>query len=185
MPLPNDPSYSGGDTVNTQGYLTPVRLPQSSNFFVARIDHDFSSKWHFMTSYRYYGLRQFTSSQIDIGGALPGDTFGQAVSKSTRPAKPSMLVAGLTGTLTPHLTNDFRFSFMRELLGVGYELGSAPASRPRRRGRDGRRIRERADPVQREREQRPRAFLGQLDQRLSRRPHITSRQSPVPVWWYV
>ncbi len=58
MPLPNDPQFSntgnGIDGINAQGYLGALALPQSSNFFVARIDHDFGDKWKFMSSYRYY-----------------------------------------------------------------------------------------------------------------------------------
>ena len=85
MPLPNDPT--AGDTVNTQGYLTAIALPQSSDFGVVRLDHDFSESWHFMSSYRYYRYFQNTSSQMDIGGALPGDTFGQAAASAPRPQK--------------------------------------------------------------------------------------------------
>jgi hypothetical protein len=111
MPLPNDPT--GGDTVNTQGYLTPIALPQRSTFGVVRLDHDFGDKWHFMSSYRYYGYSQLTSQQVDIGGALPGDTLGQAAASAPRPQKPSYFVAGLTTTITANLTNDFRFSYLR------------------------------------------------------------------------
>jgi hypothetical protein len=111
MPLPNDPT--AGDTVNTQGYLTPVSLPQRSTFAVVRLDHDFGDKWHFMTSYRYYGFSQLTSQQVDVGGVLPGDTLGQAAASAPRPQKPSFLVAGLTTTITPNLTNDFHFSYLR------------------------------------------------------------------------
>jgi Carboxypeptidase regulatory-like domain len=111
MPLPNDPT--GGDRYNTQGYLTNINLPQTSDFGVIRVDHDFGSRNHFMASYRYYRYNQLTSSQVDIGGALPGDTFGQAVASAPRPEKPSYVVAGLTTTITPNLTNDFRISFLR------------------------------------------------------------------------
>ncbi|HEV2688978.1 MAG TPA: carboxypeptidase regulatory-like domain-containing protein, partial [Bryobacteraceae bacterium] len=111
MPLPNDPQ--GGDTVNTQGYLTPISLPQRSDFGVIRLDHDFGDKWRFMASYRYYSFYQLTSQQVDIGGALPGDTLGQAAASAPRPEKPSYLVAGLTTTFTPNLTNDFHISYLR------------------------------------------------------------------------
>lgn len=111
MPLPND--LTAGDTVNTQGFLTPVSLPVKAAFAVGRLDHDFGDKWHFMASYRYYGYSQLTSSQVDIGGALPGDTLGRAAASAPRPQKPSYLVAGLTTTITPNLTNDFRFSYLR------------------------------------------------------------------------
>jgi hypothetical protein len=111
MPLPNDPT--AGDTVNTQGYLTPVSLPQKSTFAVARIDHTFSERWRFMASYRYYGYSQLTSQQVDIGGVLPGGTLGQAAASAPRPQKPSYLVVGMTTTITSNLTNDFRFSYLR------------------------------------------------------------------------
>ena len=67
---------------NTQGYLTPVALPLTSNFVVARIDHDFGQNWRFMGSYRYYKFNQYTNNQVDIGGILPGDTFGVGVTKT-------------------------------------------------------------------------------------------------------
>jgi hypothetical protein len=111
MPLPNDPS--AGDGHNTQGYLTTLPLPLSTNFAVVRIDHDFGSNWRFMSSYRYYRLDQVTNNEVDIGGALPGDTLGQASSKTQKPQTPSYWVAGLTGVITPHLVNDFHYSYLR------------------------------------------------------------------------
>lgn len=111
MPLPNDPQV--GDRFNTQGYLAPVPLPLSSNFAVARIDRDLSTNWRFMASYRYYKLTQFTTNQVDIGGALPGDTFGVASAKTQRPQTPSYWVGGLTGVIRPNLVNDFRYSYLR------------------------------------------------------------------------
>ena len=111
MPLPNDPQ--AGDRFNTQGYLTPLRLPVRSNFAVGRIDHDFGQNWRLMASYRYYKFNQFTSNQVDIGGVLPGDTFGIAAAKSQKPQTPSYWVAGLNGVITPHLINDFHYSYLR------------------------------------------------------------------------
>ena len=111
MPLPNDPQ--SGDTYNTQGYISNVKLPVTSDFGVIRLDHDFGERNHFMISDRYYTYNQFTSNQIDIGGALPGDTFGQAAASAPRPQKAEYLVAALTTTLTPSLTNDFHFNYIR------------------------------------------------------------------------
>jgi hypothetical protein len=121
MPLPNDPQ--AGDRFNTQGYLTPLRLPVRSNFAVARIDHDFGQNWRLMTSYRYYKFNQFTSNQVDVGGLLPGDTFGLAAAKSQKPQTPSYWVAGLNGVITPHLINDFHYSYLRN----AWEWSSAKA----------------------------------------------------------
>lgn len=115
MPMANDPQFvcSICDATNVQGYLSNIKLPQSSDFFVVRLDHDFGDKWKFMSSYRYYRFSQSATTQVDIGGVLPGDTFGLAASQAPRPEKPSYIVAGLTGSITPNLTNDFRVSYLR------------------------------------------------------------------------
>ena len=120
MPLPNDPSFTAGsstvgliDGVNAQGYLSNLSLPQTSNFIVGRIDHDFGDKWKFMSSYRYYSFKQLVSTQVDMGGLLPGSTAGQYKSYAPRPVKPSFWVGGVTTTITPNITNDVRFSYLR------------------------------------------------------------------------
>jgi len=116
MPMPNDPQYivsGAADGVNQQGYLANIKLPQSSDFFVVRLDHDFGDKWRFMSSYRYYRFLQYATTQVDIGGVLTGDQFGVPASTAPRPEKPWFWVAGLTGTITPNLTNDFRVSYLR------------------------------------------------------------------------
>ena len=68
IPIPNDPQF--GDNYNTQGYLTNVSIPQTSDNYTTRIDHDFGDKWHLLTSYRYFKLNQNTTNQTDIGGLL-------------------------------------------------------------------------------------------------------------------
>jgi hypothetical protein len=116
MPLPNDPQYivsGASDGVNQQGYLGKIQLPQSSDFFVARLDHDFGEKWKFMTSYRYYRFKQLATTQVDIGGVLPGDKFGVPASSAPRPQKPWFWVAGLTTTISSNMTNDFHASYLR------------------------------------------------------------------------
>jgi len=117
-PLPNDPACSGlsgaqCDGVNEQGFKTNVSLPYTSNFAVARLDHDFGAKWHFTASYRYYKLVKTTTNQVDIGGFFPGDTLGTGVALASRPQQPWYLVAGVTTNITPNTTNDFHFSFLR------------------------------------------------------------------------
>jgi Carboxypeptidase regulatory-like domain len=117
-PQGNDPGCAGlkgarCDGVNEIGFSANLALPYTSNFGVARIDHDFGSKWHFNSSYRYYKLVRSTNNQVDIGGFFPGDTLGTPVSKSVRPQQPWYYVAGLTTNITSHTTNDFHFSFLR------------------------------------------------------------------------
>jgi hypothetical protein len=117
-PIGNDPSCGGllgsrCDGVNEIGFKSNVSLPYTSNFGVARLDHDFGTKWHFNASYRYYKLVRSTTNQIDVGGFFAGDTLGSPASKSVRPQQPWYLVAGLTTNITPNTTNDFHFSYLR------------------------------------------------------------------------
>lgn len=104
-------SYCDGS--NEIGYKANVSLPEKSNFGVARLDHDFGSKWHWMTSYRYYNLALATTSQVDIGGFFPGNTLGSPASTSLRPQVPWYLVTQLTTTISSGVTNDFHYSFLR------------------------------------------------------------------------
>ncbi|MGH9641389.1 MAG: carboxypeptidase-like regulatory domain-containing protein [Terriglobales bacterium] len=123
LPLPNDPQFvnsgNGIDGINAQGYLGSLSLPQSSNFFVTRIDHDFGDKWKFMASYRYYSYLQQTNNQTTLSAS------GQYTATAPRPQKPSYLVGGLTGQLTPNLTNDFRVSYLRNFWQWS-DLGGVP-----------------------------------------------------------
>ena len=112
MPLPNDPAYGSGDNYNTQGYISTIRAPLTSNTFISRIDHDFSEKWRFMASYRYMRLINLTTNQADIGGFF-GGSVGQPVATAPRPQLPSYFVAGLTTNIKPNLISDFRFSYLR------------------------------------------------------------------------
>src|SRR5580700_446927 len=113
MPLPNttgcngltlcDNSASGG---NIGAFTGNMSIPQSSNFGVARLDHDFSAKWHFMSSYRYYKLNRTTDSQYTIAGGTPQ-------SLSARPQVPWFLAAGLTTNISTNTTNDLHYSYLR------------------------------------------------------------------------
>jgi hypothetical protein len=124
MPLPNDPGCTGTaitgsligsrcDGVNEQGYKANIAIPQTDNFGVLRIDHDFGSKWHLNASYRYYKLIRTTTSQFDIGGFFTGDTLGTPVALSARPQLPWYYVGGLTTNISSNVTNDFHYSFLR------------------------------------------------------------------------
>jgi Carboxypeptidase regulatory-like domain len=102
-----------GGVGNIQGFAGNVSLPTTSKFAAARIDHDFSSKWHFMSTYHYFSLNSATADQIDIGGFFPGDTLGTPASLSSNPSQAWMLVAALTTNITPNTTNDIHYSFLR------------------------------------------------------------------------
>ncbi|HLW75958.1 MAG TPA: carboxypeptidase-like regulatory domain-containing protein, partial [Bryobacteraceae bacterium] len=116
MPLPNDPTYISGTPGdgygNSGGFLGNLNLPESSKFIVGRIDHNFGDNWKFMTSYRYYDYHLLVNTQTDMGGLL-GGTSGSYVSTAPRAIKPDYWVAGLTTTINPNMSNDFRFSYLR------------------------------------------------------------------------
>jgi len=117
-PQGNDPTCGGTsaycDGVNTIGFKANMSLPTSSNDGAVRIDHDFSSKWHWFASYRYYHLMLATDAQYDVGGFFSGDTLGQPVALSAQPQVPSYYVTGLTTNITPETTNDFHYSILRD-----------------------------------------------------------------------
>jgi len=129
-PVGNDPGCnvvglgSRCDGVNTLGYKTNVSLPYTSNFGVVRMDHDFGSKFHFNTSYRYYKLVRSTTSQVDVGGFFAGDTLGQAAALSVRPQQPWYFVAGVTINVTSNTTNDLHYSFLRNYWSWGNPGGT-------------------------------------------------------------
>jgi hypothetical protein len=121
MPLPTgsgcaglllcDNSPAGG---NIGAFTGNMSLPQTSNFGVARLDHDFGAKWHFMSSYRYYKLIRETDSQYTIANGTP-------VSLSSRPQVPWFLAAGLTTNISTNTTNDLHYSYLRNF----WQWGSA------------------------------------------------------------
>jgi len=111
MPEPNN--FTAGDQFNTFGYTAQIPEPLKSNFFVARMDHDFGAKNHFTASYHFYSYNPTTTSQVDIGGALPGDTFGVPHATTQRPQLPSMITVGFNTSLTSNLTNAFHYTYLR------------------------------------------------------------------------
>jgi len=101
------------DLANIQAFSANVGVPFTSKFAVTRLDHDFSSKWHLMASYRYFNLKNATTDQVDIGGGLTGDTSGTPVSASSDPQQAWFGVVGLTTNITTNTTNDFHYSWLR------------------------------------------------------------------------
>jgi hypothetical protein len=114
------------DSLNTQAFRGTVALPWNENFGVARLDHDFGSKWHFSATYHYYNLQRATASQIDIGGFFPGDKRGVPTSVHKRPQQPSYYTLGLTTNITSNLTNDLHYSYLRNYWARYFTGGQGP-----------------------------------------------------------
>jgi hypothetical protein len=102
-----------GTTSNIQGFSANLAQPTTSKFAVGRLDHDFSSKWHLMSSYRWYELKAAADSQVDIGGFFSGDTLGTPASQSSLPQQAFLWTAGLTTNVSTNTTNDLHYSFLR------------------------------------------------------------------------
>jgi hypothetical protein len=113
------------DGVNEVGFEGNLSLPLSSNDYAVRVDHDFSSKFHWFASYRDYKLTQAYGSQVDIGGFFSGDKLGTAASTAKRPQQPWYLVTGLTTSLSTNATNDFHYSYLRNYWS--WSTNNAPA----------------------------------------------------------
>jgi hypothetical protein len=111
QPACNDLNY-GDHGLNTCGFQGNLTFPLSNDFGVVRLDHDFGDKWRFFGSYRYFRQESPTTDQVDVGGLLPGDTLGQPATASTNIDRPRSFVAGITGTISPTLTNEFHFSYL-------------------------------------------------------------------------
>jgi hypothetical protein len=111
-PAGNDPTQ--GDGLNTTGFSAALPLPISSNFGVVRLDHSFGPKWQAFGSYRIYKEIAAVNRQVDIGGLMPGDVKGQPTSVANIPRQPRYVVLGVTGVLTPNITNEANASYVRE-----------------------------------------------------------------------
>ncbi len=122
LPLPTDCS-AGDNGLNYCGYTSAISTPQSSNFGVARIDHDFSKNWHFNGTYHYYKLTNTVSDQWDIGGFFPGDVKGQFSAIRQKPQVPWVYTAGLTTDISSSVTNDVHFSYTRNWWAYGDPSG--------------------------------------------------------------
>jgi len=101
------------DNLNVLGFRANMPILWNDNIGVARLDHDFGSKWHFYSTYRYYHMKRATDNQVDIGGFFPGDKLGSPTSVSSRPQVPWYFTASLSTNITNNVTNNFHYSFLR------------------------------------------------------------------------
>jgi hypothetical protein len=101
------------DGANILGFSANLNKPITSNFDVARIDHDFGSRNHLTASYRYYKINVAGDEEVDIGGFFHGDKLGTPASASSDPVQDWYLVAGLTTNVSSNSTNDIHYSWLR------------------------------------------------------------------------
>jgi len=111
LPPGNDPSL--GDGLNTIGFRSTADASITSDFAVVRLDHHFTDNWRFDGSFRYSRQTSNSTTQLDIGGLLKGNTLGVPASLAKVPVQPRFVAAGITGQITPRVVNEFRFSWQR------------------------------------------------------------------------
>ncbi|MFN0112013.1 MAG: carboxypeptidase regulatory-like domain-containing protein [Blastocatellia bacterium] len=104
--LPNGNDPSSGDGLNFIGYRVPVSIPLREDFAVARVDHQFTEKWQWSSTYRYGRTREPVLSQIDITG-------GKNQSVASSPLDPRYVSTRLTGQLSNTVVNEFNFNYLR------------------------------------------------------------------------
>ena len=112
MPLPNSPSAPATSTTRRDSWRASARLRLPTTTWGASITISATSGTGMLT-YRDYKLVNLTDNQVDIGGVLPGDTFGTPAATAPRPQQPSVWTTGMTTTINPSTTNTFVFSYLR------------------------------------------------------------------------
>ena len=104
---PDANDFTQGDGLNTAGFTSNFGTSIRGDLGILRIDHTFSDKWSFDGSFKAYRELNVGTGQVDIINRI-----GTANS----PSRPRTLSAGLTGILTPHMTNEFRFGWTADRL---------------------------------------------------------------------
>ncbi len=107
MPAGNDASVSGSDGLNSRGFTTNAGTPLKNDFYDLRLDQDVTSKWHADVSFRYFRQAQISALQLNIIGGNP-------TTVRSLPVRENLLVAGLSGQFTSHMTAAFRFGWVRD-----------------------------------------------------------------------
>lgn len=113
-PLPND--FTVGDGHNLAGFTFAAPTNSSEAFGVLRLDQLFSERWR--ANLKLAGSRHLntTATQVNLLTRAATNQF---------PYRPLNVVASVTASLTPHLTNEARGSWLRDKLQFESEVPQA------------------------------------------------------------
>jgi hypothetical protein len=104
---PDANDFTAGDGLNTAGFTSNFGTRIRGDYGTLRLDHTFTDKWSFDGRLAVYRELNTGTGQVDIVSRK-----GTADS----PSRPRSLSAGLTGVLTSHITNEFRFGWTADRL---------------------------------------------------------------------
>jgi hypothetical protein len=104
LPAGNDPS--SGDGLNTVGFRGVVVNPLNNDYYNARVDYNLSSNWRYDATFRYF-------RELPVNAGLLSIIGGNIQSFDKFPLRQNFISTGLTGSVTPNLTGEFRFGWVR------------------------------------------------------------------------
>ncbi|MBI3650946.1 MAG: carboxypeptidase regulatory-like domain-containing protein [Acidobacteria bacterium] len=104
---PDANDFTVGDGLNTASFTANLPTNLRGDQSILRLDHAFNDKWKFDGAFNAFRQLQIGIGQVDI--------VNRKGTAST-PSRPRSLSAGLTGILTQHLTNEFRFGWVHDRL---------------------------------------------------------------------
>jgi hypothetical protein len=104
LPPGNDSTI--GDKLNTIGFRGNVTNALNNDYYNARLDYNLSRKWRLDAAFRYFGELQGGSGLISII-----DANIQSFEKF--PTRENNVNVGAIGQITPRLTGEFRFGWVR------------------------------------------------------------------------
>ncbi len=103
FPLPND--FSQGNGLNRAGFTFAYPTLTSDNFGLLRLDHEFNQRWNANAKFAANRRLETNATQVDLL---------RKTATVNSPQRPRNLTATLIGVLTPHLTNEARFSWLHD-----------------------------------------------------------------------
>jgi hypothetical protein len=109
---PTGNNLSAGDGLNTTGYSSSLPLPLSTNYYLARVDHNINSNWRIGATYNSFNTSNFTAASVNILNA----NSPQAVSEA--PVHGILASVSLNGTLGPSLVNAFHFGWLHDNFAI-------------------------------------------------------------------
>lgn len=104
--LPSGNDSTIGDKLNTIGFRGNVTNPLNNDYYNARLDYNLTSKWRLDAAFRYFG-------ELSGGSGLISIIDANIQSFEKFPTRENNVNVGAVGQITPRLTGEFRFGWVR------------------------------------------------------------------------